>query len=273
MYLNINKFLKKVYSRKWLNNALNTSEFKEKPYLSYTEYGSYAELKKLVKIIKLIKDYTNERKFKPNEVNMLDIGCGPGDISLPLAAEGYNLIGVDLNNEVIAEANKRAKRVNINNCSFLTKDILDYLQNIKDKIHIIIAADVLEHLKEPQTLCEAVLKKLVNNGIFILTIPNGYGALELFINTPTRIIRKIFGIKVEAGYDHVQRFTFQGIKRLLVESGFQPVKFIGPIDFFSPFPFLNRSILARLDLKISEVIPKYLANRWIFAGIKGDKDR
>ena len=44
--------------------------------------------------------------LKPETV--IDLGCGTGSIALPLAKEGYDVIGVDLSPEMLTEADHKA---------------------------------------------------------------------------------------------------------------------------------------------------------------------
>ena len=54
---------------------------------------------------------------------IIDAYCGIGTISLPLAAAGYHVLGIELHAEAIAQANRNALRNNLHNASFLCGDV------------------------------------------------------------------------------------------------------------------------------------------------------
>ena len=47
-------------------------------------------------------------KFGLQPKTVIDLGCGTGSIALPLAKEGYDVIGVDLSPEMLTEADHKA---------------------------------------------------------------------------------------------------------------------------------------------------------------------
>ncbi len=49
------------------------------------------------------------KKYIPLGASMLDVGCSTGEMAINLAKDGYQLSGVDLSEEMIAEARQRAK--------------------------------------------------------------------------------------------------------------------------------------------------------------------
>ena len=45
--------------------------------------------------------------LQPNLI--LDIGCGTGSVSLPLAQKGYNIIGIDISEDMLSFARQKAE--------------------------------------------------------------------------------------------------------------------------------------------------------------------
>lgn len=78
--------------------------------LIYNEIAPYYDIfytKNTEEIIQIIK------KFCKGKKRILDLGCGNGRISIPLAKHGFNVFGLDISNKMIEEAKKRAKKVNL----------------------------------------------------------------------------------------------------------------------------------------------------------------
>lgn len=83
-------------------------------------------------------------------MDLLDVGCGPGTISIDLAqlVQPGGVIGIDNSAAIIETANKNASEKEIPNLKFQVGDIydLDFEDNQFDVIH---AHQVLQHLSDP----------------------------------------------------------------------------------------------------------------------------
>ncbi len=82
--------------------------------------------------------------------SVLDVGCGPGSITLDFAAlvAPAAVVGLDRSPEVIAQASALASERGINNVTFTTGDLysLDIADGTFDVVH---AHQVLQHLTDP----------------------------------------------------------------------------------------------------------------------------
>jgi len=244
--------------QKWLNEALNMSIFRDKPYLRFTEYASYNRLWELSKTVELVKNFCLEETIREDKCRILDIGCGTGNIAIPLAHLDYDVTGVDINLNAIARANERKK--GLNNAKFICSDALEYLENYQGQaFHIVICAHVLEHLQDPERLCSDVSKVVLERGIFVLLVPNLLGISELLFGRPG-VIKKILGIKTIPGRDHIQSFTLGRLRKMISASGFQ-FKSVSSVASILCLPFLARSRLALLELRFP--IPWLLAQTWV----------
>lgn len=96
---------------------------------------------------------------------ILDIGCNEGYLQ-KLAPEN-SFFGIDNNLKNIKKAKKKYKKVFYKNLNEF-KSI-----NIKEKFDLIIFADILEHLMEPEKVLEYFIQKnLKKNGKIIISLPN-----------------------------------------------------------------------------------------------------
>lgn len=93
----------------------------------------------------------------------LDIGCGPGRVSLPLAQKiaemGGSVTGLDIQAEMLAKTSKRAKELNIQNIDFVQGDI--HQIPIEQVYDVALMICVLGEI--PKDVHEAVLKKIVSH--------------------------------------------------------------------------------------------------------------
>ena len=84
------------------------------------------------------------------DARILDVGCGPGSITLELAALAPNgsVLGVDRSEEVVAEAAASARRGAVGNVGFVVGDVYALAQPT-DTFDVVHAHQVLQHLSHP----------------------------------------------------------------------------------------------------------------------------
>jgi SAM-dependent methyltransferase len=110
-------------------------------------------------------------------MRLLDVGCGPGTLTVDLArrvAPG-SVVGVDLSAEVIEEARQHADQQGVKNVSFSAGDFRDWgmVAGLYDVVH---AHQVLQHLREPVEAL-AVMARLVRPGGLVAVRDSDYPAM------------------------------------------------------------------------------------------------
>ncbi|MEK6885359.1 MAG: class I SAM-dependent methyltransferase [Nanoarchaeota archaeon] len=98
---------------------------------------------------------------------LLEIGCGRGKLLNELKKD-YSVFGTDISKAAIIESSKLIDKKNLR-VSNIEKE------PIKEKYDIILAFDVLEHLKNPDKTIKNIKKSLKKDGVFIFSVPNNYG--------------------------------------------------------------------------------------------------
>jgi 2-polyprenyl-6-hydroxyphenyl methylase/3-demethylubiquinone-9 3-methyltransferase len=137
--------------------------------------GKFKPLHKFNPIrIKYIKDniiysFKLKSKEKPlQKINILDIGCGGGLLSEPMARLGANVIGIDASDKNIKIAKLHAKKnkLNINYvCSSPEK-----LKTNK-KFDVILNMEIIEHVEDINFFLKSCSKLLKKNGLmFVATL-------------------------------------------------------------------------------------------------------
>lgn len=221
-------------------------------YKSYTEYKSYSEIKKLEFIVNTINNHFG--KSQANTVKILEVGCGKGNICLPLASLGYNIYGIDLNPNEIAYVKKKNQ---FSNASF---EIMD-AERLKGEgtWDIIICSEIFEHLSSPKKLLIRLSEIIKTEGILIITIPNGYGPYELLFETPLRLFQKLIGR--QNLYGHKQNYSFRKFSEFLNE--FFSISIIKHSDFILFWPIIREiDLLVKIDCAIADILPHYLVSGW-----------
>jgi SAM-dependent methyltransferase len=233
------------------------------------EFERVADIKRL----KFISDVL--KTGLPLGAEVLDVGCGNGVISRSLGEQGFKVKGVDISEKAIA----RAKELNTSdNVQFEVKSA-EQLVSDGTLYHAIICSEVLEHLNEPGKLLSILYSVLHQDGVLIVTVPNGRGPRELFVTRPIIALQRgngplwkiISRLKHSLGYrgttvqssaedlTHIQFFTKTSLQQIAAENRFSIVRF-GKTNFLEdvfPFSLLTKRIkaLQKLDCAIAEKLP------------------
>ncbi|MCX5685047.1 MAG: methyltransferase domain-containing protein [Planctomycetota bacterium] len=107
----------------------------------------------------------------PPPARVLDFGCGPGVISVPLASMGYDVTGVDGAPRMIELAEKERTRLGITNASFrvATADSLDIAP---DSFDAVICSSVIEYVEDDTGLLAKLAEVLRPGGVLLVSVPH-----------------------------------------------------------------------------------------------------
>ncbi|AGX42530.1 class I SAM-dependent methyltransferase [Clostridium saccharobutylicum] len=111
-----------------------------------------------------------------NRDSILDVACGSGEYTIQLTQNNYNVIGVDLEKEMIKKAKDKAKRMHLN-INFQVANMLSLKENFKenDFSGIFCIGNSLVHLKnidEIYVSLKDMYNLLKHNGNLIIQIIN-----------------------------------------------------------------------------------------------------
>ena len=227
-----------------------------KDYYNYTEYTRHVDFKRLDFIVQSIRDYAIKTNLKG-----LDLGCGKGNVTVPLESIGYKMIGIDISPENIEEA--KSKQIIKDNPIFIVGDA-ENLALEKRNFDFVVCTEVLEHLKHPENVLNSINEILKEDGLLIVTVPNGYGPYSLiYDHFRNKVLSKIFP-KIGRS-DHVQAFTLSKITNLLKEAGFEVLN-VKHSDFISFLPiFVKSKRFSYYDCKLADKLPSFFVSGYYIA--------
>lgn len=125
-------------------------------YLAYE--GPFDKIRK-VYFAKVVKKYNLQKK------NLLDYGCGPGDMLLVARKLGVKTYGIDLFQRSVDMAKQRGLKVDLGDYRALSKK---YKKGFFDAIFI---QSVVEHMHEPITELSALKPYIKKGGYLIISSP------------------------------------------------------------------------------------------------------
>jgi SAM-dependent methyltransferase len=130
---------------------------------------------------------------------VLDLGCRDGALTQAYL-DGNEVVGVDADREALAEAAKLGIETN-------WADLDQSLDFPDASFDVVVAGELLEHLRDPRGLAVEVRRVLRPGGTFVASVPNAYrlkGRL-LFL----------FGRPPENDPTHLQMFSAGDVRALL----------------------------------------------------------
>lgn len=136
---------------------------------TYVLGHSDAELERLMAQSRLLGDLTEQilrqAGLEPG-MRVLDLGCGPGDVSFLAASmvgSSGSVHGVDTSPEAIALARERASLAGLSNVSFEIANLADF--RLAEPVDAIVGRLVLMYLPDPAAVLRRLTKQLSAGGL------------------------------------------------------------------------------------------------------------
>ncbi len=154
---------------------------------------------------------------------LLDIGCGTGTMAFLLANEGWDVVGTDASEGMIAEAQRKAKE-RAGRVEFETGDLRTL--SISGRFNVAVSFyDVLNHLRSTDDLIStfrAVHSLLLPEGLFIFDVNNGRGYRFLWKGTDT-IHNPAFTMVIDNTFNRITRRATSRVRVTFVD-GRDPIE-------------------------------------------------
>ena len=111
-----------------------------------------------------------------NPTNILELGCGSGNVTLKLLEKGYEVVGIDISEEMLEIA--REKTIDFGNKIILIQQDLNEIDFEVYEIDTVIATnDTFNYITDKDSLknlFEYLYKRIKNNGQFVFDISSAY---------------------------------------------------------------------------------------------------
>lgn len=202
------------------------------------------------------------------QLDVVDIGCGAGTLSMIWARNGHNVHGIDVNEALLAIAKQRAEKERL-----VIEFVLGSATNLpwqNESMDICIAPELLEHVPEWEKCLSEFIRILKPNGILFISTTNKlcpkqyefnlpfYGwypnKLKCYYENLARTTRpEIAGY---AKYPAVNWFSFYQLKKEFSDMG------LDAFDRFDIMDTANKSSLQKFLIKLINQSPvfRYLAH-------------
>jgi 2-polyprenyl-3-methyl-5-hydroxy-6-metoxy-1,4-benzoquinol methylase len=163
--------------------------------------------------IDLESDTTHARvvRLVGRDRRVLELGPATGYMSRVLRDRGCSVVGIEVDPAMAKQATRYAERVIVGDL-----DTMDLDSDLgEDRFDVIVAADVLEHLKDPLAALRRLRAFLAPDGFFVISLPNvAHGSVRLALLGGHFTYQKT-GLLDET---HLRFFTRESVDRLLDEA-------------------------------------------------------
>src|SRR5512139_3635289 len=146
-------------------------------FADVSPYTDPVDRKKLLFVYRAVEDFAAERGVGAHQLSILEVGCGVGGITLPLARLGARVRGLDIDANDVAALAQRARELRFDNLTAAVEDAYSFRHD--GRYDVVVASEVIEHILDPDAFLSNVVRHLEPGGLVVLTTPNGYGPWEL----------------------------------------------------------------------------------------------
>ena len=194
---------------------------------------SMAYLRRIVKNLKNSQsDFRNDNLYNlvlasARGKTYLDVGCGVGDLAYRAFKRGYKAVGIDLEEDIIAEGNKLYKGIDL-----YVKSVFD-IQEIPGKYDTMSAIDVIEHIQDDVEALKKMATRLSKNGRLIIVVP-GHSSL--------------YGIR-DRNLGHYRRYTRFELESKLKKAGLH-IKRIRSWNMIGVIPYFIFEKIMRKPIEV-----------------------
>ena len=145
----------------------------------------------------------------------LDVGCGAGLLSEPLARLGAAVTGLDAAPENIAAARLHAEGQGLE---------IDYraggIESLSDeRFDLVVSMEVVEHVTDPAAFVAGLAGALASDGLLILSTPNRTPLSKLALIT----VGEGMGMVPKGTHDHAKFLTPDELAALVEQAGLEVV--------------------------------------------------
>jgi SAM-dependent methyltransferase len=165
------------------------------------------------------------RQFISKDTHFLEIGSGSATLTLSLAREIRDLVGIDNVESALELSRKNAAKMNVRNCRFELGDCLALPYD--NEFDVVWSQGLMEHFENPEEVIAQHYKATKPGGIALISIPYRYSYHTLwYILTRPQFLQFLWPWTEQIFYN----------KKQLLEMG----KKLTPnarTHFLQPFPF------------------------------------
>ncbi len=201
------------------------------------------------------------------DCHVVDLGCGPGSLSIPIAMRVRDVVGIDNNKRLIGMAEDWAEKGGVSNARFEAISIYDY--DGAGGFDIAICSDVIEHVPDQRGLVNVLVESLRVGGAFYMTTNNklwpleGHHKLPFLSYLPRSWADRYVRLMGKGDHFRIYPLTLSDVKRILNEF---------PLTYELKPPRNPRTVTYKFGKKLVQASEVFwnLANAFQIVGVRSE---
>lgn len=196
---------------------------------------------------------------RAENAELLEVGCGHGETLLEARRRGFRVTGIEISPNAAAIANARLGE------PVVWVGTLETLSLGRRQFRAVLAADVIEHVRDPAGWLSRIHDLLIPGGVLLLITP----ALDSWT-------RRMMGDRwIEYKLEHLYYFSAASMRLLLERSGFEEVRVAASrkvltIDYIARhFERFRHPVLSPFIRGLRAVIPGKIAHGHLLVPASG----
>lgn len=243
-------------------------------FLANSPYSAPVDLKKLRFIYQAIEQHVTSKNVSVKDLRILEVACGNGGITLPLASLGCTVRAFDIDIEEVLLIERGASKKGFTNLTVTVDDAYTFQDgNLYD---IVIMAEVIYALPDLDRLLSNISSLMHDGACLIVTMPNGYGPWQIKRHLDpftylrkSNFLRKVMGkpsYKFSSDADSAHYFTKKQVLKLFHSYSQHFLSMRNSDSILGPFGTLRNSPYAgSLDIKLADLLPHWASSGWYFS--------
>jgi SAM-dependent methyltransferase len=152
----------------------------------------------------------------PDGVDVLELGCSVGYMTKVMHERGSRIVGVEIDPEAARHAEPYLERVIVGDLDL--EPLVDDLPPAS--FDVVLAADVLEHLRDPAACLRSLIRLLRPDGAIVISVPN-----VAHVDVRLELLDGRFRYRDNGLLDrtHLKMFTLEALTELLDTVALVPV--------------------------------------------------
>jgi len=243
-------------------------------FASASPYTDPVDRKKLRFVYRAVEDLAAERRVSAADLSILEIACGVGGITLPLARLGARVRALDIDRGDVERLVARARELRFHDLTAAVEDAFTFRHD--ERYDVIVASEVMEHVLDPDALLDNIVRHLSPDGLVIITTPNGFGPWELSnYARPHHVMRRWNWLRralgkapyaAGTGPDHCQHYTRGRLLAMFQRHGLDVQRFMNSDFMLTISKHMRRHpTLGAFDADFANLVPHWMASGWYVA--------
>ena len=143
------------------------------------------------------------RKYIHKDTRILELGCGTSSLTLSLAPELKEIVGIDNAESALERSQKDATKLGVTNCVFEYGDCLAVSHT--DTFDIVWSQGLMEHFEDPVSVAVQHYKAVKPGGIALISVPYKYSYHTLWYKmTRPKFLRSLWPWTEQIFYDKAE---------------------------------------------------------------------